>query len=165
MYYYSFIYLEVNMISQDGINLIKHFEGKSNKVYPDTNGFATVGYGHLVRPKDNLKIGDEISDELIDKFLLEDLKEAEKKVDKYALIELQQYERDSLISQAFNLTVRSFTKLCGYLVQSKKLYTSKLLLYHKDSSGNVLEGLKRRREAERLLFLGTSWDKIKMDLK
>lgn len=151
------------MISQDGIELIKHFEGKRNKVYADTNGFATVGYGHLVLRKDNLEIGDVVTDEKIVEFLIKDLAEAEKKVDKYALIKLEQFERDSLISQAFNLTTRSFVKLCSYLIQSRKIYVSKVLLYCKDSSGNTLEGLKRRREAEKLLFLGKKWDIIKMN--
>lgn len=153
------------MISEDGISLIKYFEGKRNKVYADTNGYATVGYGHLVLKKDNLKIGDVITDEKIDEFLLLDLSEAEKKVDKYARTTLSQCERDSLISQAFNLRTVSFIRLCNYLIQSRNLYLSKLLLYHKDASGNVLEGLKRRREAERMLFLGYNWDKIRMSLK
>ena len=153
------------MITEDGINLIKYFEGKRNKVYPDTNGLATIGYGHLVLKKDNLKIGDVVTDEKIDEFLLLDLQDAEKKVDKYALLTLKQCERDSLISQAFNLRTVSFIRLCNYLIQSRNLYLNKLLLYHKDASGNVLEGLKTRRQSERLLFLGESWDKIKMNLK
>ena len=38
-------------------------EGKSLKVYLDTEGLPTVGIGHLVRPEDNLKLGDVITEE------------------------------------------------------------------------------------------------------
>ena len=151
------------MITNDGLELIKYFEGCKLKVYKDTNGFPTVGYGHLVLKEDNLKVGDEITEEDAQKYLKNDLEKAESKVDKYIYITIAECEKDALISQAFNLTTRSFVKLCSYLIQSRKIYVSKLLLYCKDSSGNTLEGLKRRREAEKLLFLGKKWDIIKMN--
>ena len=37
-------------------------EGKRLKVYRDSLGLPTVGIGHLVRPSDNLKVGDVISE-------------------------------------------------------------------------------------------------------
>ena len=36
---------------------IKKEEGYRNTVYKDHLGFATIGYGHLVRPSDNFKDG------------------------------------------------------------------------------------------------------------
>ena len=36
---------------------IKKEEGYRNTVYKDHLGFATIGYGHLVRPSDNFKEG------------------------------------------------------------------------------------------------------------
>ena len=36
---------------------IKEEEGYRNKIYKDTLGFATIGYGHLVKPTDNFKEG------------------------------------------------------------------------------------------------------------
>tara|TARA_A100000172_G_scaffold62677_1_gene42074 strand:- start:1142 stop:1573 length:432 start_codon:yes stop_codon:yes gene_type:complete len=36
---------------------IKEEEGYRNKIYKDTLGFATIGYGHLVKPTDSFKEG------------------------------------------------------------------------------------------------------------
>jgi lysozyme len=36
-------------ITQDGIDLIKRFEGFSSTVYICPAGYPTIGYGHLVR--------------------------------------------------------------------------------------------------------------------
>lgn len=51
-------------------------EGRVNKVYKDSLGHLTVGIGHLVRPTDNLKLGDVISDEMVDTFFEEDVRVA-----------------------------------------------------------------------------------------
>lgn len=47
-------------------------EGKRAIVYLDSEGKATVGIGHLVLPKDNLKVGDRIDDARISKLFRED---------------------------------------------------------------------------------------------
>ncbi len=44
-------------------------EGYRNTVYRDSLGKPTVGVGHLVRPEDNLRVGDRISDEQVRDFL------------------------------------------------------------------------------------------------
>ena len=36
---------------------VKEHEGFVDTVYKDSLGFATIGYGHLVRPSDNFKEG------------------------------------------------------------------------------------------------------------
>ena len=41
-------------------------EGRRTRVYPDTLGRLTVGIGHLVRPEDELKSGDVISEARVD---------------------------------------------------------------------------------------------------
>lgn len=47
-------------------------EGKRNDVYLDSRSKLTVGIGHLVLKKDNLKFGDIIDDERIDSFFEND---------------------------------------------------------------------------------------------
>lgn len=54
-------------------------EGKRNKVYKDSLGYPTVGVGHLVLESDGLKVGDEITDELVEMFLIEDSEKALRK--------------------------------------------------------------------------------------
>ena len=39
-------------ITERGISLIKKLEGFSNIMYLDIAGFATIGYGHLVKPNE-----------------------------------------------------------------------------------------------------------------
>lgn len=51
-------------------------EGYRNTVYRDSRGFPTVGVGHLVRPEDNLKVGDAISDERVRDLLEKDASKA-----------------------------------------------------------------------------------------
>jgi GH24 family phage-related lysozyme (muramidase) len=47
-------------------------EGRETTVYADSLGKPTVGIGHLVRPEDNLEIGDTITDEQVDAFFKKD---------------------------------------------------------------------------------------------
>lgn len=51
------------------IKHLKHREGERLTVYKDSEGYPTVGVGHLVRPEDNLKVGDKISQKRSDMFL------------------------------------------------------------------------------------------------
>lgn len=47
-------------------------EGYRNTVYADSLGYATVGIGHLVTNKDNLQIGDIITDKHVEKLFQQD---------------------------------------------------------------------------------------------
>lgn len=51
-------------------------EGFRLKVYLDTLGIPTVGYGHAIKPEDNLKLGDSISAERAYALLQQDAKYA-----------------------------------------------------------------------------------------
>lgn len=55
------------------INQLKLDEGKKLVVYRDSLGFPTVGVGHLVLKKDNLKVGDKITEDQCNLFLANDL--------------------------------------------------------------------------------------------
>lgn len=48
-------------------------EGFRDRVYKDTRGNLTAGYGHFVQPKDGLKEGDGISRDLAETWLDQDL--------------------------------------------------------------------------------------------
>jgi lysozyme len=147
------------MITENGLNLIKHFESCKLNSYQDTAGVWTIGWGHTK----NVTRKTIINQETADRFLIDDLKNAEKKVDEFVKIDLKQCERDSLISSAYNL--RSFPKLAGYLKQDRQLYLEKLVQYCCDIKGNSLLGLKRRRYAEKYLFQGITWNNILPMLK
>ena len=62
----------------DKLKLIKQLkldEGVRYQVYKDSLGYLTVGVGHLVLKKDNLKLGDTITEYQCDSFLVNDLNE------------------------------------------------------------------------------------------
>ena len=55
---------------------IMEHEGFVPKIYKDTLGFATIGYGHLVKPTDVFKEGVEYPEEELYELFLKDLQEA-----------------------------------------------------------------------------------------
>ena len=144
--------------------LITFFEGTKLNVYKDSNGFPTVGVGHLIKPEDNLKMGDTITPEQSDVFLTQDLIQAAQKVDSIIKIPVKDYERAALISQAYNL--RSFNQLAGHLQnEGRAVYKVKSLLYCKDSQGRTYNGLLIRRICELLLFDNKDWLSIAQNLQ
>ena len=142
------------MITDQGLSLIKYFEGCKFKAYQDTAGVWTIGYGHT---KD-VEEGDACTQDEANAWLIEDLKEAEKRVNLFVKIPLVQCELDSLISSAYN--IRSFPQLAAHLKEGKDIFLSKLLLYYHDVAGHELLELKKRRYAESYLFQGMLWNDI-----
>lgn len=67
------ILVEANTLA---IAEIKEKEGLKLEVYKDTLGNPTVGYGHLVKSSDGLKVGDTITQEQADAFLIKDYEKA-----------------------------------------------------------------------------------------
>jgi len=51
-------------------------EGYRQDVYLDTRNLLTVGIGHLVLPRDNLKLGDTVSKQRVDEFFGQDIRAA-----------------------------------------------------------------------------------------
>jgi hypothetical protein len=44
-------------LSPSGLNFIKRHEDYSGKLYPDSAGNLTIGYGHLVKTGENFTVG------------------------------------------------------------------------------------------------------------
>ena len=55
---------------------IMEHEGFVPKIYKDTRGLATIGYGHLVKPSDIFEEGKEYPEEELYELFLKDLQEA-----------------------------------------------------------------------------------------
>lgn len=89
-------------ISQAGLDHIKRFEGWRDTVYLDQAGKPTVGWGHLVRPLDNLRVGDKITPARGEAFLRADLTHHETNVNSCITVPLAQHEYDALVSFDFN---------------------------------------------------------------
>lgn len=72
-------------------------EGYENVVYLDSEGFPTVGIGHLVLPRDRLKLGQRISDERVEKLFKKDITSAINAAIEQAL-EVGEFEVDFVIA-------------------------------------------------------------------
>ena len=140
--------------SKNCYDLIKEFEGCKLEAYPDpaTHGEPiTIGVGHT----GGVKLGDVITQEQADEYLVNDVAHAANAVNQMVAVSITQGEFDALCSFAFNLGI-------GNLKNStllKKLNSGDIqgaadqfLVWNK-AAGKVMAGLTRRREAERALFL------------
>src|ERR1044071_7728597 len=85
--------------SQDGINLIKEFEGCELDAYQDTGGVWTIGYGHTI----GVCQGMSISQIEADLYLADDLKAYEGYVEHYVTAPISQHQFDALVSFTYNL--------------------------------------------------------------
>lgn len=134
-------------ISKRGVDLIKGFEGCRLSAYRDSVGVLTIGYGHTRGVTEGMVITQEKADAL----LLADLDRFERNVNSWNYIyNWSQNEFDALVSFAFN--IGSIDQLTGLGKRDKSVIADKMLMYC-HGGGQTLAGLKRRREAERALFL------------
>lgn len=140
-------------ISENGLNLIIAFEGfcpKATKAVK-TEKYYTIGYGHYGKDVDENQT---ITKEQALLLLKKDMKRFETKVMKYNnCYNFTQNEFDALVSFAYN--VGNIEQLTAKGTRTKKEIADAMLLYIK-SGGNVLNGLRKRRNKERELFLKCS---------
>ena len=137
--------------SQNGINLIKQFEGLRLEAYQCAAGVRTIGYGHT----NGVKQGDKITPGQAEDFLRSDLEKFENAINNLVTAELNQNQFDALVSFVFNIGINAFkqsTMLKFLNNNSFPLAAGQFDRWIK-SDGKVLEGLVKRRKAEKELFL------------
>ncbi|MCW0320093.1 lysozyme [Pantoea dispersa] len=137
--------------SNNGINLIKRFEGLRLEAYRDSVGIPTIGYGHT----HGVKMGDVITGAQADDFLREDLKVAELTINTNAKVKLTQGQFDALASFVFNLGSGNFVKSTLLKKLNTGDYAGVADEFGKwvNAGGKKLPGLVKRRAAEREVFL------------
>lgn len=137
-------------ISNEGLELIKSFEGCVLKVYLDPVGIKTAGVGHTGTDVNAMAAGTKITQAQADAWLRADVKKAEANVASFDHIyHWTQSQYDALVSFAFNLG--SINQLCSNGNRSIAEISAKITAYNK-ASGKTLAGLTRRRKAEKALF-------------
>lgn len=144
-------------ISNNGINLIKRFEGCRLSAYRDPVGIITIGYG-WTKPIDGrpLTMGMTITQEKAESLLREGLNSYEAKVNKYnPKYNWSQNQFDALVSFCYN--IGNIDGLTANGTRSINEIAAKITSYNKAGS-KVLPGLTNRRNAEKQLFLSTSCD-------
>ena len=145
--------------SQEGIDLIKKFEGCELKPYVCSGGVLTIGYGHT---GSDVAEGQEITQECAEQLLKEDLEKFEKYVNDMVDPELKQCQFDALVAWTYNLgpTNLSTSTLLKRLNTNEFDDVPYQIKRWNKAGGKVLEGLVRRREAESLLFKGEAWEHV-----
>lgn len=157
--------MTTHKINEAGLKLIKNFEGLRLTAYKalPTEKYYTIGYGHY---GSDVKRGMKITEAQADAYLKSDVSWAESAVNRLvtAFINTHGYDPverygdngfSALVSLTFNVGP-AWTRNSGLrsllLTGKWKEAADRMLLYNK-AGGKVLEGLKRRRAAERELFL------------
>lgn len=142
--------------SEDGLDIIREFEGLRLSAYPDPGTGAepwTIGYGHT---GDDVFPGMRITRAEADTLLRRDVAHAEDAVRDLVKAPLAQHQFDALVSFCFN---------CGRGALAKSALLRKLnrgdydavpaeLARWAKAGGRVLPGLVRRRKAEAALWVG-----------
>jgi len=142
-------------ISEQGLELIKHFEGCELEAYKCAAGVWTIGYGHIKTAVE----GKVITQEEADNLLVEEIIEYEDYVRAAVKVPLKQYQFDALVSWTFNLGNGNLNASTMLKVLNREEYEevpAQMARWNK-AGGKVLEGLIRRREAEGLLFENKKW--------
>ena len=153
-------------ISQKGIDFIKSWESFKSKPYNDSEGYCTIGYGHLIATDkcENITIPDDlkngITKEKANQLFNERLPKFEKAVKRDITIPLYQHEYDALVSLLFN--TGEFFLSSG---KAPKLYRNLLNKKYNDAAIELLDitnnnttGLVKRRQAEYNMFINNNYD-------
>ncbi|HEB0916369.1 TPA: lysozyme [Enterobacter cloacae] len=142
--------------SEKGIALIKQFEGCKLTAYQDSVGVWTIGYG-WTQPVDGkpIRAGMTIKQENAERLLKTGLVSYESDVSRLVKVGLTQGQFDALVSFTYNLGARSLSTstLLRKLNAGDYAGAADEFLRWNKAGGKVLNGLTRRREAERALFL------------
>ena len=144
--------------SEEGIALIKKFEGCELSSYQCSAGVLTIGYGHTLGVQD----GDTCTQEEAESMLKDDLGVFEEAVDRLVEGDLEQYQFDSLGAWTFNLGEGNLRESTLLKILNEKNYNGvpEQIKRWNRAGGEVLDGLIRRREAEALLFEGKPWEHV-----
>jgi len=145
-------------ISQEGLALIKRFEGCRLEAYKCSANVLTIGYGHTGGVKETDTITQEEADELLEK----DVLKFEEYVEDNVIVELDQSQFDALVAWTFNLgpgNLRESTMLKKLNEADYASVPSEMKRWNK-AGGKTLDGLIRRRNAEALLFQSKEWHQV-----
>ncbi|HFS8154038.1 TPA: lysozyme [Enterobacter roggenkampii] len=142
--------------SDKGIALLKEFEGCKLTAYQDSVGVWTIGYG-WTQPVDGkpIRAGMTINQETAERLLKTGLVSYESDVSRLVKVGLTQGQFDALVSFTYNLGARSLSTstLLRKINAGDYAGAADEFLRWNKAGGKVLNGLTRRREAERALFL------------
>ena len=142
-------------LSKSGVELVKRFEGLRRTAAQLPAGGWTIGSGHTISARQ----GAEVSPEDAEALLLYDLGRTAKAVDAAIFTPVNQNQYDALVAFAFNVGIDNFLRsnVLKRLNEGSYLQAAAAIEMWRraDIQGDsiVVDGLVRRRAAEKALFL------------
>ena len=135
-----------------GVNLIKNFEGCVLKAYPDpATGSSpwTIGYGCTF----GVKEGDEITSDMANVMLMRDIAHFENGVKALLTVDVTDNQLAAMVVLAYNIGLANFgSSTLLRMVNAQDPSASAQFLRWNRANGQVMDGLTRRRQAEKDLF-------------
>lgn len=154
-------------MSENGLELLKQWEGFELKVYKDSAGLLTIGVGHLLTKSElssgkiaingvTVKYADGLTEQQALDLLSQDVQPAENTVNTNVKVPLTQNQFDALVSFTFNVGGGAFKGSTLLKVLNQKQYTEvpNQLLRWTRAAGQVVQGLVNRRQNEIKLWNG-----------
>lgn len=131
--------------------ITKEFEGCKLTAYQCSAYVWTIGWGETYQVKE----GDTITQTEADAMLEKRIFELEKRILELVKVKLSENEICALISFVYNVGIGNFrnSKLLQRLNLGLRAQAGREFLKWNRAGGKELEGLNRRRRAERVLFL------------
>jgi len=137
-------------ITQDGLDLIKRFEGFSPTIYICPAGYPTIGYGHLVRDHEQDRYQQGITEQEAEDLLRRDVQAAERAVLRLIDVPLTDGQYDALVSFTFNLGAGALQRstLRRKVNREQHAEVPAQLMRWVWAGGRKLKGLQKRRKIE-----------------
>lgn len=133
-------------ISDEGLALLKQFEGLRLTAYQDVGGVWTIGYGHTA----GVNEGDTCTEAQAEQWLREDLGGAERTIETIVSVPLNDNQFSALVSLTYNIGNSAFKKSSLLKKLNAGGYNAvpgELMRWTK-VNGKTVHGLVNRRAAE-----------------
>lgn len=139
-------------MTQQGLDLIKHFEGFKSQSYLCPAGYPTIGYGHVIKPQEDFSKG--VNKALAEDLLRHDVQLAEQAVLRLIKVPLSNGQFDALVSFTYNLGSGALQRstLRQKVNQEEHADVPAEFMRWVYAGGYKLPGLVKRRQAEAELY-------------
>ena len=140
--------------TNQGLDLIKRFEGFSPTIYICPGGWPTIGYGHVVREFERERCETGIDEDAGAVLLLKDVEMSERAVLRLIRVPIDDGPFDALVSFTFNLGAGALQRSTLRRKVNREEHGAVPAEFRRWiwAGGRRLMGLKRRREAEAVLY-------------
>ena len=148
----------IRKTNQEGLKLVKSFEGLYLEAYPDPVGVWTIGWGATKGVRRGMKITVAQAETM----LQDELEEFEAAVADAVKVQINDDQFSALVCFSYNVGARALfeSTLLKLLNQGKFQEAADQLPRWDKAGGQSLLGLSRRRRAERALFLSQPWEEF-----